>query len=83
MSLRLKSSVGHNEKFTLQIFHSGEDQRGTAQNFGLFWTKISVFDEKTRFTYVKTNKKKTYVNGIQIIIGTKWLTEFVNIFTWG
>lgn len=58
MSLRLKSSVGHNEKFTLQIFHSGEDQRGTAQNFGLFWTKISVFDEKTRFTYVKTNKKK-------------------------
>ena len=41
-----------------KYFHSEEGQRGTAQNLGLFWTKISVFDEKTRFTYVKTNKKK-------------------------
>ena len=66
-----------------KYFNSGEGQRGRAQNLGLFGTKISVFDEKTRFTYVKANKRKTYINGIQIVSGTKWLTELVNIFTWG
>ena len=40
-----------------RYFRLGKGQRITAQSCGVFWAKISVFDAKTRFNYVKTKEK--------------------------
>ena len=39
-----------------KYFHLGAGHWGRIQILGLFWAKISVFDEKTHFNYVKIHE---------------------------